>query len=111
MRVHSALGPGLLETAYERCLARALEIAGFDVQVQVPVAIEYEGLLIPSAYKIDLLVNATVLVEIKSVEAIHRTHIAQVVTYLSLSRLKYGLLLNFNCARLTDGIKGILNER
>ncbi len=110
LKVHSALGPGLLEKAYERCLQHKLEIEGFSVQSQLPVSIDFEGLLVPSAYKIDLLVNSTVLVELKSVEKIHRTHISQVVTYLKLSHLKYGLLLNFNCARLSDGIKRVLNE-
>ncbi|MBA2686872.1 MAG: GxxExxY protein [Gemmatimonadaceae bacterium] len=111
LKVHSALGPGLLETAYERCLRHVLETEGFKVESQLPVAIEFEGLLIPSAYKIDLLVNSTVLIELKSVEALHRTHVSQVVTYLKLSGLKCGLLLNFNCAHLTDGIKRILNDR
>ncbi len=111
LKVHSALGPGLLETAYERCLQHALEAQDLKVESQVPVSIEFEGLLVPSAYKIDLLVNSTVLVELKSVEALHRTHVSQVVTYLKLSGLKYGLLLNFNCAHLADGIRRILNDR
>ncbi len=110
LKVHSALGPGLLESAYERCLRHVLETRGFKVESQLPVSIEFEGLLIPSAYKIDLLVNSTVLIELKSVEALHPTHVSQVVTYLKLSGLKYGLLFNFNCAHLADGIKRILND-
>ncbi len=109
IKVHAALGPGLLEKAYERCLAHRLQTEGLTVRTQVPVPIEFEGLVIPAAYRIDLLVNSTVLVEIKSVERLHETHLAQVVTYLKLSRLKYGLLLNFNSVRLSDGMKRVLN--
>ncbi len=104
------MGPGLLEKAYERCLEHRLKADGFEVRTQIPVPIEFEGLVIRDAYKIDLLVNSTVLVELKSVERLHETHLAQVVTYLKLSRLKYGLLLNFNCVRLADGIKRVLND-
>lgn len=110
LHVHTVLGPGLLESAYERCLQRKLELEGFTVECQRPVSIDFEGLLILCAYKIDLMVNSTHLIEIKSVEKLHPTHISQVVTYLKLSKLKYGLLLNFNCSRLSDGIKRILNE-
>lgn len=110
MTVHSALGPGLLEKAYERCLEHRLRAEGLDVETQVPVPLKFDGLLIPIAYRIDLLVNSAVLVELKSVEKIHPTHISQVVTYLKLSKLRYGLLLNFNCARLVDGIKRVINE-
>lgn len=110
IKVHAALGPGLLEKAYERCLVHKLKPDGFAVKTQVPVPIEFEGLVIDDAYKIDLLVNSTVLVELKSVEKLHETHLAQVVTYLKLSKLRYGLLLNFNCVRLTDGIKRVLND-
>ncbi len=110
MRVHTALGPGLLEKAYERCLEHRLRTLGFSVETQLAVPIEFEGLIIPAAYRIDMLVNSTVLVELKSVEKLHETHLAQVITYLKLSKLKYGLLLNFNCVRLADGIKRVLNE-
>lgn len=110
LQVHTALGPGLLEKAYERCLAHKLRLDGFGVESQIDVPIDFQGLTIPSAYRIDLLLNSTVLVELKSVEKIHPTHIAQVVTYLKLSKLRYGLLLNFNCCRLSDGIKRILND-
>lgn len=110
LSVHSALGPGLLERAYERCLEHKLRLNGFEVRSQVATPIEFEGLVIPDAYKIDLLVNSTVLVELKSVERLHETHLAQVVTYLKLSKLKYGLLLNFNCVRLADGIRRVLND-
>lgn len=81
------------------------------VESQVAVPIEFDGLIIPAAYRIDLLVNSTVLVELKSVEKLHETHLAQVVTYLKLSKLKYGLLLNFNSLRLVDGMRRVLNER
>ena len=110
IKVHSALGPGLLEKAYERCLKHKLELEGFKVQSQVPVAIVFEGLTIPDAYKIDLIINSALLVELKSVEKLHETHLAQVITYLKLSKLKYGLLLNFNCVRLVDGIRRVLND-
>ena len=110
IKVHSALGPGLLEKAYERCLEHKLTVEGFDVQTQLAIPIQFEGLVIPDAYRIDLLVNSTVLVELKSVEKLHETHLAQVITYLKLSKLNYGLLLNFNCVRLSDGIKRVLND-
>jgi GxxExxY protein len=106
IEVHSALGPGLLEKAYERCLEHRLRSQGLIVESQVAVPIEFDGLIIPAAYRIDLLVNSTVLVELKSVEKLHETHLAQVVT----SRLKYGLLLNFNSLRLVDGMRRVLNE-
>ena len=111
MKVHSALGPGLLEKAYERCLAHKLRTDGFDVRTQQAVPIEFEGLLIPAAYRIDLIVDSSLLVEVKSVEKIHAMHVAQVITYLKLSNLRYGLLLNFNCMRLSEGIKRVLNDR
>ena len=110
IEVHTALGPGLLEKAYERCLAHRLRTQGLTVECQVPVPIEFDGLVIPAAYRIDLLVNSMVLVELKSVEKLHETHLAQVVTYLRLSNLKYGLLLNFNSLRLVDGMRRVLNE-
>jgi GxxExxY protein len=110
IQVHAALGPGLLEKAYERCLKHKLELEGFEVHCQVPIPIVFEGLTIPDAYKIDLIVNSTLLIELKSVEKLHETHLAQVITYLKLSKLKYGLLLNFNTIRLIDGIRRVLND-
>ena len=103
--VHRALGPGLLESAYEHCLARELELRGLPFRRQVAVEIHYEGTLVDCGYRIDLLVCDEIVVELKSVEQLQPIHVAQVVTYLKLGRYPTGLLVNFNVTSLRHGLR------
>jgi GxxExxY protein len=111
MRVHSLLGPGLLESAYDACLARELRNRGFRVDTQVGLPVVYDGEKLDLGYRIDLLVENLVIVEIKCVEAIHPVHEAQLLSYLRLSGKNVGLLINFHVARLKDGIKRMVDGR
>ncbi len=104
-KVHTALGPGLLESAYHRCLAHEIQKIGMLVESEVSLPIMYDGLKIDAAYRVDLRVEKKVLVEIKAVEALLRIHEAQFMSYLQLSGVRVGLLLNFNVEHLIDGIK------
>ncbi|MBZ5532034.1 MAG: GxxExxY protein [Acidobacteriia bacterium] len=108
LKVHSALGPGLLESAYEACLAHELRQAGFAVETQLGLPVVYDGVKLEVGYRIDMLVNDLVIVELKSVEEISRVHIAQVLSYLKLSKKKLGLIINFNVLHLKDGIKRLV---
>jgi GxxExxY protein len=105
MRVHSSLGPGLLESTYEACLAQELRKAGLSVQTQVPLPVVYDGVKLEVGYRVDLLVEDVVIVEVKSVEGLAPIHQAQVLSYLKLSGRSLGLLINFNVVHLKDGIK------
>ncbi|NUO61940.1 MAG: GxxExxY protein [Gemmatimonadaceae bacterium] len=105
IRVHRTLGCGLLESAYEDCLALALRGRGLEVRQQVLLPVEFEGHRIPAAYRIDLLVEGKLIVEIKCVSRILPVHEAQLRTYLRLSRVKVGLLMNFHVSLLRDGIR------
>jgi GxxExxY protein len=107
IEVHKALGPGLLESAYEACLARELTIKGLSIARQVEIAIEYKGEKLDCVYRADLIVEATVLLEIKAVEKLLPIHDAQVLTYLRLTGIRTALLLNFNTPYLRGGIKRI----
>ena len=109
MRVHSELGPGLLESAYQACLQHQLREAGVRSDAQVPLPVVYHGTKLEVGYRIDLLVESLVIVEIKSVEAIAPVHQAQVISYLKLSGKSIGLLINFNVVHLRDGIKRFVN--
>jgi GxxExxY protein len=109
MKVHTTLGPGLLESAYHKCLAHELRGRGFAVQSQVEIPIEYEGAIIETAYRIDLLVEGTVIVEVKALAKILPVHEAQLLSYLRLSKKPVGLLINFHELRLRDGIRRIVN--
>lgn len=104
MKVHSVLGPGLLESAYQVCLAHELRRRGLRVEAQVPLPVVFEGEKLEAGYRIDLLVEDLVVVEIKCVEAIHPVHQAQLLSYLRLSGRNVGLLINFYVAHLKDGI-------
>ena len=108
IRVHQALGPGLLESSYEACLEYELTDSGLVVARQKELPVVYRGVRVECGYRIDLLVNELVIVELKVVERFEKIHEAQLHTYLRLSNLKLGLLLNFNVVRLTDGIKRIV---
>ncbi len=109
MRVHTALGPGLLESAYEACLAYELRKQGLSVETQVTLPVIYEGVRIDVGYRIDLIVAEVVIVELKSVGAIAPIHKAQLLSYLKLSGRKVGLLLNFNVVHLRDGLIRMVN--
>ena len=109
MKVHTALGPGLLESAYETCLFYELERQGLPVQRQALIPIRYENLSIDNGYRIDLLVADRVVVELKTVEAILPVHRGQLLSYLRLGGFKLGYLLNFNVTRLRDGIVRMAN--
>jgi GxxExxY protein len=109
LRVHSLLGPGLLESAYRLCLAHELKQRGVQVQSEIPVSVNYDGLVIDVGYRIDLLVEACVIVELKTVRKLMPVHHAQLLSYLRMSKLPTGLLINFHVARLRDGIKRIAN--
>jgi GxxExxY protein len=104
IEVHRHLGPGLLEGAYEECLCWELKLRGIPFQQQHPVNIEYKGLTIETAYRIDVLVTDLVVIELKSVEKVEPVHEAQLLTYLRLYKRWLGLLINFNVSVLKDGI-------
>ncbi len=103
IEVHRQLGPGLLESAYETCLAYELEQIGLTVERQKPLPIVYKDIHLDHGYRIDLLVNHNVIVELKVVEEITKVHEAQILSYLKFSGCKIGLLLNFNVTMLKDG--------
>ena len=108
--VHRIMGPGLLESVYELCLKRELEIRGLKVQSQVSIPLVYKGLLLSKDYKIDLLVEDTVIVELKSVVVMLPVFDAQLISYLKLADKKVGLLINFNATLLKHGFKRFVNN-
>jgi GxxExxY protein len=108
IEVHRNLGPGLLESAYEECLYYELKLAGLHVQKQIPMPISYKEIKLDHGYRLDLLINNKVVIELKSVEAFTDVHIAQVLTYLKLGNYKLGLLLNFHVKILKNGIKRLI---
>jgi len=105
LKVHRALGPGLLESAYEHCLDHELGLRGLSVGRQVPLPISYEGLRLDAGYRLDIVVAGAIIVEVKAVEALSRLHEAQLLTYLKLSGLKVGFLMNFNVPLFKDGVR------
>ena len=105
MKVHSALGPGLLESAYAACLRHELIKRGLRVASEVPVPVVYDGIKLEAGYKLDLLVEDTVIVELKAIEALAPIHQAQIISYLKLAQKPIGLLINFHSLHLKDGIK------
>jgi GxxExxY protein len=109
-KVHTALGPGLLESAYEAALSYELREAGYEVRTQVGLPFVYGDIKLDIGYRIDVIVNEIVIVEIKSVEVLTDVHHKQVLTYLKLSGKKLGLLINFNVASLKDSIVRIVNN-
>ena len=111
MRVHTKLGPGLLESAYESCLAFELVACGLNVERQKPLPLVYGDVTLDCAYRMDVVVENSVIVEVKSVSKIDRVHEAQTISYLKISGLHVGLILNFNVKALTDGgIRRKVNE-
>ena len=110
MRIHTALGPGLFESVYETVLAGKLIELGYTVQRQLPINIEFEGTQFSNAFKIDLLVDQQLIIEIKSVEKPSALHAQQLLTYLRLMNLPVGLVINFSCLTLKDGIRRVVNN-
>ncbi|QFG53820.1 GxxExxY protein [Chryseobacterium sp.] len=109
LKVHKALGPGLLESAYEECLYYELLKTGLFVEKQKPMPLIYEEVKLEVGYRIDLLVEGKVVIEVKSVDALNEVHLAQILTYLKLSNCKLGLLINFNTLLLKNGVKRVIN--
>jgi GxxExxY protein len=105
MKVHTELGPGLLESAYEACLAHELRKQGLECEAQVLLPVVYDGMKLDIGYRIDLLVEDLVIVELKTVDKIAPIHHAQIISYLKLSKKSLGLLINVHVAHLKDGIK------
>ena len=105
IEVHRVLGPGLLESAYEECLAQELTVRGIPFEKQKPLPVVYKGMKLDCGYRVDLLIDGRVVVELKAVEALAPIHDAILLTYLRLSGCKIGLLINFHCAVLKDGIR------
>ncbi|MCP2729875.1 GxxExxY protein [Limnofasciculus baicalensis] len=110
MKVHTALGPGLLESTYEACLEYELKKAGLKVEKQKALPLVYEEVHLECGYRIDLFVENQLIIEIKAVESLHPIHSTQLLTYLKLSKCKLGLLINFNVTHLKDGIKRVVNN-
>ena len=108
-KIHSKLGPGLLESAYVVLLTYELTKRGLCVEEEVPVPVVYEDVRLDAGYRLDLLVNACVIIEVKAVEKLHPVHEAQVLTYLKLTGHRLGLLINFNTRLIKDGIKRIVH--
>ncbi len=107
--VHRSLGPGLLENAYLQCLAYELRNRGLKVEIEKPMPLIYDEVEMDCGYRIDLLVENKVIIELKAVEELNDVHLAQTLTYLKLSGCKLGLLMNFNVAILKNGIKRVVN--
>jgi len=111
IQVHVALGPGLLESAYQACLCHDLEALGLEIQRRVKVPLLYHGICLNSAYEMDLLVADVVVVEIKAIEKTLPVHQQQLLTYLRLAKKPVGLLINFNVPKLIEGVKRVVNTR
>ena len=110
IEAHRALGPGLLESVYQRCLVTELQYKGISVATEVPVVVEYRGEVLDDAYRLDLLVENKVVVELKTVNALTDIHKVQLLTYVRLTRKKLGLLINFNELILRKGVKRVVNK-
>ncbi len=110
IKVHKALGPGLLESVYQKCLAYELEKAGLTVACEVPLPVMYESVTIDAGFRIDMMIQQAVIIENKTVDKIAPIHEAQLLTYLKLTRLNLGYLLNWNVVLMKDGIKRMVNN-
>ena len=109
IEVHKKLGPGLLESAYEECLCCEMQLRGIEFERQVPLSLKYKGVVLDCGYRLDLLVEDKVIVEIKSVEGLEPIHEAQMLTYLKLRNAWLGLIINFNVIMLKDGVRRLVN--
>lgn len=110
IEVHKVLGPGLLESAYEACLAHELRQSGYKIEQQMPLPVIYKGVKLDCGYRLDLVVEDSVIVEIKAIEQLAPIHDAQVISYLRLADKRVGLLINFHVRLLKNGVKRIVNE-
>ena len=110
IEVHKTLGPDLLESTYEECLCHELRIGGLSLERQKPLAVRYKGINLDCGYRLDVVVENTIILELKSCEKIDPIHRAQLLTYLKLSGFRLGLLLNFNVTLMREGIVRIVNE-
>lgn len=110
IEVHKVLGPGLLESSYEECICYELELRGLSFERQKPLALNYKGLELGTGYRLDVVVEKAIILELKSCDKIEPIHKAQLLTYLKLSGLSLGLLLNFNVTLMRDGIIRLVNE-
>lgn len=111
IEVHKQLGPGLLESAYCECLSYELHNYGYNIEVQKPLPIVYKGIKLEHGYRIDILVENSLVIELKTVEAFTDVHYAQILTYLRLGNYPLGLLINFHTKTLKEGIKRFINEK
>ena len=109
IEVHRALGPGLLENAYEECLFYKINNSGLRAEKQKPMPLVYEGVKLECGYRIDIVVENKLVIEVKSVDAVHPIHLAQTLTYLRLGDYRLALLINFNVEMLRDGIRRVIN--
>ncbi len=109
MRVHRALGPGLLEKAYHQCLVHELKKSGLQVEVEKQMPLVYDEISVDTGYRIDLIVENKIIVELKAVESLNEIHISQTLTYMKLSNCELGLIINFNVTLLKQGIKRLIN--
>jgi GxxExxY protein len=107
-KVHTNLGPVLLESSYEACLQYELQKSGLTVEAQKALPLVYEGVRLVTGYRIDLLVNSSIIIEVKAAEALTDVHLAQILTYMKLSKIQLGLLVNFNVKQLKQGIKRVV---
>lgn len=110
IEVHKSLGPGLLESAYQECLFYELQKAGLYVEKQKALPLIYKDVKLDAGYRLDLIVENKVIIEVKSIDALNDIHTAQVLTYLNVSGCRLGLLINFNVLRLVDGLKRLVNK-
>jgi GxxExxY protein len=110
IEVHKLLGPGLLESAYEECLCRELGIQKISYEKQQPLPLTYKGVMLDCGYRLDIVVEKRIIVELKAVDRLEPIHSAQLLTYLKLTGLKLGMLINFNVPVLKDGIKRVVNN-
>jgi len=108
IEVHRALGPGLLESSYEQCLAHELRLREINFKIQHPLPLQYKDVKLDCGYRIDILVEDRLILELKSVEELNKLHTAQVLTYMKLSNISQGLLMNFNSKLLKDGLKSFV---
>ncbi len=109
IEVHKHLGPGLLESAYEECLCCEMQLRGIEFKRQVPLSLNYKGIVLDCGYRLDLLVEDKVIVELKSIEGLEPIHEAQMLTYLKLRNAWLGLIINFNVIMLKDGVRRLVN--
>lgn len=110
LKVHRQLGPGLLESAYQECLFYELRKSGLVVEKEKPLPLVYEDVKLEIGYRVDLIIERKLIIEIKAVEALNDVHLAQILTYLKLSNCKLGLLINFNVSLIKNGIRRVVNN-